>query len=618
MNNTETTEITAKNPKVKNRREWVKNVIIIFLIIMVILTFFSNTIMNWSLAEVSVVSMSRDSVSKKYQLDIMVEANKNYTLTADESRDIKRVAVKKGQEVKEGQVLFYLKEVKDSEEAKALQEQIDTENLAYEKSLMKVADDYFDLNAAIIQARETLDQKIQQKNQSYSTDAPVDNSLRIADLTARKSMMESDIESLASQTYSALSSDMYRAIENELNAFNNAKTESINAQADLSQIKSQYQGGSIDSDITAGQRNVDRLETELSRLIQDNSSEREIEDKHTEIKYAKEDLNNLISLRDKINTASFAASEKDNALTSAQSALDLKAQQTKSSLQTQLTSVTNELNSLSSDSSGMSQEMPGSSGIDYDSEISQARLALNTATHALEAKIKEDKVLNAQTALEIEAQKKKIDKLQADLDEMLTKEKSTEIISPVEGVVSEISVTAGVTVAQSDQLMVINISDDGFTAKADISMEQSKSVKKGTEANVITPGFEDTSVKVRSVVKGKEDPTKLTVTFSVDGINMSEGQNLKLEIGESSQSYDMVLPKNAVKKDTSGSFVYSVKSKSTPLGNRYIVKKVNVTVIAEDDKQCAVNGEFGDSADYVITASSKPFSAGDQVRLAEG
>ena len=35
------------------RRGWVKNAIIIFLAIMLILTFFSNTIMNYSLPEVA-------------------------------------------------------------------------------------------------------------------------------------------------------------------------------------------------------------------------------------------------------------------------------------------------------------------------------------------------------------------------------------------------------------------------------------------------------------------------------------------------------------------------------------------------------------------------------------
>jgi hypothetical protein len=37
----------------KKRREWVKNAAIIFLSVMLVLTFFSNTFMNYSLPEVA-------------------------------------------------------------------------------------------------------------------------------------------------------------------------------------------------------------------------------------------------------------------------------------------------------------------------------------------------------------------------------------------------------------------------------------------------------------------------------------------------------------------------------------------------------------------------------------
>ena len=37
------------NENVSKRRDWIKNVAIIFLAVMLVLTFFSNTIMNYSL-----------------------------------------------------------------------------------------------------------------------------------------------------------------------------------------------------------------------------------------------------------------------------------------------------------------------------------------------------------------------------------------------------------------------------------------------------------------------------------------------------------------------------------------------------------------------------------------
>lgn len=74
------------------------------------------------------------------------------------------------------------------------------------------------------------------------------------------------------------------------------------------------------------------------------------------------------------------------------------------------------------------------------------------------------------------------------------------------------------------------------------------------------------------------------------------------------------MPKSAVKPDDNGYFVYVVRSKSTPLGNRYYAEKVTVNKEIEDEVSCAVSGGIG-RGDYVITAASKPLNAGDQVRM---
>ena len=43
----------GRRRKKRGRRDWVKNAIIIFLAVLLVLTFFSNTIMNYSLPEVA-------------------------------------------------------------------------------------------------------------------------------------------------------------------------------------------------------------------------------------------------------------------------------------------------------------------------------------------------------------------------------------------------------------------------------------------------------------------------------------------------------------------------------------------------------------------------------------
>ena len=73
-----------------NKREWVKNAAIIFLTIMLILTFFSNTIMNYSLPEVSAQYVGSGTLSEQIRGTATVEAAQSYEVKiSDSSRYMK-------------------------------------------------------------------------------------------------------------------------------------------------------------------------------------------------------------------------------------------------------------------------------------------------------------------------------------------------------------------------------------------------------------------------------------------------------------------------------------------------------------------------------------------------
>lgn len=117
------------------RKEWVKTVAIIFLIIMLVLTFFSNTIMNYSLPEVATEYVQADSITTQVRGTGIVEAGDPYNVIIEENRVIKSVAVQDGDVVEKGQVLFYLEDTK-STEASDLEEQIEQAELAYKQALL--------------------------------------------------------------------------------------------------------------------------------------------------------------------------------------------------------------------------------------------------------------------------------------------------------------------------------------------------------------------------------------------------------------------------------------------------------------------------------------------------
>ena len=602
-------------PKTKNRREWVKNIIIVFLLVMLLLTFFSNTIMNYSLPEVSVVKLMRDSISKSNPVSITVEANKSYTVTSDDAREIKRVAVKKGQEVKEGQVLFYLKEVKDSEEVKILQKDIDTLKLAYEKALMKSAPDYYVLNLAVQKARDELNQAISNRDNPPSQPEYVDNSAKIAELTARKNTLESDQACLESQKYSSLSQDRYNQISEKLSTFTALESEYNDLRSEVDRLSS------VDtSTLKEMKRELETLEAELNYLIKNNAKEEEIDTKKRLIQYKKEDIGELETNEALLKTAKENLDAKTQIMNTAKSDLDSAVKRLSGSINSELVSVSSELMIYQNSGSGDGTMYPSGgdsgAGVDYDEAVRVAQYALNEAVHSLEKQIADDKLADGQQKLEIEASRKEIEEKEKDLTELLSKQGAAEIKSPVEGVVESIAAMAGQAVEPNAELLVLNISGDGFTAEYLLESEKVRKLSKGTEVKVID-NSDDITVTVNSLSKDKTDNKKMKVMFSVTGSGVVAGQNLKIDIGDAAATLDNVIPKTAVKTDSSGNFVYVVKSKNSPLGNKYIVEKVAVSITAEDDTKAAVSGDFGDSADYIITASSKPFNSGDQVRLSE-
>ena len=64
----------------ESRRSWIKNVAIIFLVILLLLTFFSNTILNYTLPEVSAQYAQYGSISSSVKADGTVKANESYNV----------------------------------------------------------------------------------------------------------------------------------------------------------------------------------------------------------------------------------------------------------------------------------------------------------------------------------------------------------------------------------------------------------------------------------------------------------------------------------------------------------------------------------------------------------
>ncbi len=118
------------------RKEKIKSIAIVFLSIMLVLTFFSNTIMNYSLVEVSTQAIYGGSITTKVRGSGTVTAEEGISIEADSGRKIETINVRTGAEVAEGDVLFTLG-AGDSDTLSAAKDAYESAKNAYEIAILE-------------------------------------------------------------------------------------------------------------------------------------------------------------------------------------------------------------------------------------------------------------------------------------------------------------------------------------------------------------------------------------------------------------------------------------------------------------------------------------------------
>lgn len=117
------------NESQTKRRTWIKNIIIIVLVVLLVLTMCSNTILNFSLPEVAVQYPQYATIASRIRASATVEANQSYSVTIAQTRVVSTVEVRTGQTVQKGDVIFRLEEG-DSTELDAAKSELQQLNIS--------------------------------------------------------------------------------------------------------------------------------------------------------------------------------------------------------------------------------------------------------------------------------------------------------------------------------------------------------------------------------------------------------------------------------------------------------------------------------------------------------
>ena len=248
-----------------SKREWVKTAAIIFLAILLVLTFFSNTIMNATLPEVAAQQIEGGTINAKIRGSGTVGANETYDVTINQTRKIASVLVKVGQSVNAGDTLFLL-EAQESDEVKAAQDELDQLELSYEKSLIDAGNNSAKENHEVQKARDAYNEALAIYHQ-YSTMDATRLASEQAKADAAQKAAQANYDSLQEQYTTASSDKTYtdaQAAVTEQTA--NIKNYESQVEDYDTQIKDLDNGASTTLSI---QRQIDDKKTELAQANSD-------------------------------------------------------------------------------------------------------------------------------------------------------------------------------------------------------------------------------------------------------------------------------------------------------------------------------------------------------------
>lgn len=549
------------------RREWVKTAAIIFLSVLLVLTFFSNTIMNYSLPEVAAQYVQSGSITAKIRGTGMVESGDLYQVEVTSIRTIESVKVREGDSVTKDDVLFVLADEEDEmlQEAK---ENLKSTVKEYEDAIRKLEQAY--LTGAISEEvykkieNGTMTSFDEYRKRMQNIDAQIEAlTKQEVDLTAAQNNLQYYTpDTSAEEKAHKIAEDKYNELDNQLNQ----------KKVELSEVEAELK--------SAQDYLLDVANGFITVSGNDATEEYNIANKKVAILPAQ--IESLKSEVKVLNEETYAAEVEMN---KKQTVLDNKKGNTANanSIKIQLYDVQNKKKDAEAEKDKLIKSISDEYGETYD---------LNTPYEA---------VLDAREV---------VNKLEA-------KSIGATVDAPITGTIISIERIAGQKTGDGVVLATIQPEGQGYTMSFSVTNEQAKRLSVGDKADLVNAWrYDDVDVSLKSIKPDKTEPgQKKLLTFDVKG-DVIAGQTLNVSVGQKSADYDLIVPNSAIREDNNGKFILIVETKSSPLGNRFVATRVDVQVVASDDTKSAITGALY-GYEFVITTSTQPVEAGQLVRMAE-
>ena len=553
--------------KKKKSKKWIIKALIIFLIVMGILTFFSNTIMNMTLTQVSTQQIYGGTLTSISRTSGLLRANTELQVKSPGEIKIDEVPVYQYQEVQAGDVLATLEIPEEKTDLEAKKKELEDlkKKMGYDERKPTASTDHYTEEMAIVDYEKEVKQATKNLEAAKNKEAAIAKAKTdIKTLEDQLVQLEKDKADLDNQKaeYEQRQDDAYEKLETAKEALTTAQ---------------------------------DNLATVITDPADPNFDQAALDAANQAVADAEKDVQ---TQQDSYN--GFAANIKtvsdklvDNETVTSQKQTELEEKKSDLAQFEQLSSVE-----------------------DAERALKDAKHNLEVAKKTLSDARTNESIEKDQAADNKNAELKQLEDLEKEVKDLEDYYAITEIKAPISGTLITLNAERKGSYGKDEVLFVIADMESGFYIECQVPKSEAQNMSPGME--VRTDVSENS--RVESIRPDPSNPSEMCIVkISIEsGWYLVPGaMTIDCTLSTFNKSYECVVPKGAVQTDSEGSFIYILVTKNSPLGERYIARKVDVKILAEDATSYAIQGS-GISYAYCIVRTEKPIKNGEQVRLAEG
>lgn len=188
--------------------------------------------------------------------------------------------------------------------------------------------------------------------------------------------------------------------------------------------------------------------------------------------------------------------------------------------------------------------------------------------------------------LALEAVERRINTKQGKIDESI-------IVAPADGYITAMTAKVGMTTNTTTPLITVSMVEDGLQVSFDLTQKQATWFAKDDKIMVYIPilnrTFDGFISRIKSAPYGNGMVVMADITDPLGEI--PAGQLAEITFTKMSSEYPTIVPLSALRNDGNRDYIFKIETVKGPLGDEYLLYKMYVRVLDQDDTMAALEAE---------------------------